>query len=288
MLRGMGVKIDGRRQTADGWLETDEALSTTGRMTEDESGLPSAVGGRSSAVGGHAYESGRSSAVGGHAHETRLTPPSPLSLNPLRLTLPGDFSSAAFLIVAALITPGSEILLRGVGLNPTRTGLLDALWEMGADIQVIEQGSRGDEPAGSLLVRSSQLHGGRVSGERVVRMIDEFPAFAVAAAFAKGQTVVSEAEELRHKESDRITALCAGIRSLGVDAQETADGFVISGGRLPAGGLVDSCGDHRLAMSLALVGLAAQSPVTVQGAEIVAESFPGFVETLRNFGAVTN
>jgi 3-phosphoshikimate 1-carboxyvinyltransferase len=216
---------------------------------------------------------------------TRLTPPRPLSLSPLSQRLPGDMSAAAFLIVAALIVPGSEIALRGVGLNPTRTGLLETLQEMGAGIEIGSLHEQGGEPLGDLLVRHSQLHGVRVSGERVVRMIDEFPAFAVAAAFGGGETVVTDAQELRHKESDRITALGQELRSLGVDFTETPDGFTIHGGRPLRGGEVDSHGDHRLAMSLAVAGLAAEAPVEVHGAEMIHESFPGFAAVLKALGA---
>jgi 3-phosphoshikimate 1-carboxyvinyltransferase len=223
-------------------------------------------------------------------YKTRLTPPTPLSLTPLHFSIPGDLSSAAFLIVAALITPGSEISIEEVGLNPTRTGLLDALQAMGAQIQVTQQAERQGEPVGSLRVRYSLLHGTQVSGPLVVRMIDEFPAFAVAAAFARGETKVSEAEELRNKESDRILALCRQLRLLGIPAQDTADGFILSGaGEPPMGSAgsegVDSCGDHRLAMALSLVGLASQAPVTVRGAEIISESFPEFVSILSHLGA---
>jgi 3-phosphoshikimate 1-carboxyvinyltransferase len=214
-----------------------------------------------------------------------LTPPSPLSLKPLNLSLPADISSAAFLIVAALLVPGSQITLPGVGLNPTRTGLLDVLLAMGADIQVTCQEERYGEPVGDLTVRTSSLHGTQVSGSLVVRMIDEFPAFAVAASFAQGETVVSQAEELRHKESDRITALCTELRSLGVDAREEPDGFVIRPGRHPEGGFVNSHGDHRLAMALSLLGLAAQGETVVDGSEMISESFPEFVPALQGLGA---
>jgi 3-phosphoshikimate 1-carboxyvinyltransferase len=216
---------------------------------------------------------------------TRLNPPTSRSLKPLNLRLPGDISSAAFLIVAALITPGSEIHLRGVGLNPTRTGLLEALQAMGADIQVSGEALRSDEPVGDLRVRSSDLQGTMISGPLVVRMIDEFPAFAVAAAFAHGKTLVCDAEELRHKESDRISALCAQLRRLGAGAQETLDGFAITGTGKLEGGEAHSCDDHRLAMALSIAGLAAEGPVTVEGAEMTDESFPGYVETLRFLGA---
>lgn len=215
---------------------------------------------------------------------TRLSVPSSIELAPLELRLPGDISSASFLIVAGLITPGSDIRLEDVCLNPGRTGLIDALLSMGGDIQVFPQPDRHGEPVGDIRVRTSRLEGCSVSGSLVVRMIDEFPAFAVAAAFASGETLVCDAIELRHKESDRISALCRELRSLGCDAQELPDGFRIRGGR-PLGGDASGAGDHRLAMALSLVGLASQKPVVVHGADIVAESFPGFVGVLSQFGA---
>ena len=218
-------------------------------------------------------------------YETILTPPSPLSLTPLNLTIPGDISAAAFLIVAALTTPGSEITMLGMGLNPTRTGLLDALIQMGADLQIKDQRQLHGEPVGDLTVRYSRLHGTQVSGALVVRMIDEFPAFAIAAAHAQGQTVVREAEELRHKESDRITALCTGLSALGVKAHELQDGFIISGNGIPGGAVVDPHSDHRLAMALSVAGLAAEKPVTVLEADIITESFPEFIPTLCSLGA---
>jgi 3-phosphoshikimate 1-carboxyvinyltransferase len=222
---------------------------------------------------------------GGHQYVTRLTPPKPLRLMPLDFAIPGDISSAAFLIVASLITPGSEVLIRNVGLNPTRTGLLDVLADMGAEIVIEPHGDQQGEPVGDLCVRSSVLHGTQVTGPLVVRMIDEFPAFAIAAAFAQGLTKVSQAEELRLKESDRISMLCHELASLGVQVSETPDGFTIQGGELPQGGQVNAHSDHRLAMSLALVGLASQECVTVSGAEMITESFPGFIEVLRGLGA---
>jgi 3-phosphoshikimate 1-carboxyvinyltransferase len=215
---------------------------------------------------------------------THLSPPSQLLLPPLVLQLPGDFSAAAFLIVAALITPGSEIALHNIGLNPTRTGLMDALLEMGADIQVSYTGETSGEPVGSLVVRHSNLHGAQVTGPLVVRMIDEFPAFAIAAAFAQGETRVSQAGELRYKESDRITALCTELASLGANVAETADGFIIQGKHLAGGRQVASHGDHRLAMALAVAGLACQQPVTVLDAGIITESFPAFQQTIADLG----
>ncbi|HEX9013052.1 MAG TPA: hypothetical protein VF813_06030, partial [Anaerolineaceae bacterium] len=220
----------------------------------------------------------------GEGSRVTMVAPENQPLQPFDIALPGDFSSAAFLIVAALITPGSEVLLRRVGLNPTRTGMLDALAEMGADIQVCGQFTTAGEPVGDLLVRASQLSGGRVSGTRVVRMIDEFPAFAAAAANARGETAVSGAEELRYKESDRIGLLCQGLGAIGAAAEERQDGFTIPGGGAD-GGTVEVGGDHRLAMSFAAAGLAARSPVVVRGAESFTESFPGFLEALRGLGA---
>lgn len=217
------------------------------------------------------------------------TSPAPLVLPPLNISLPGDFSAAAFLIVGALIAPGSNIHIHNVGLNPTRCGLLDALEAMGADIRPAScrpgLSDCGEEPAGDLEIHHSILQGGRVAGELVVRMIDEFPAFAAAAVYANGSTLVQDAAELRNKESDRISALCQGLRLLGVQAQEAADGFTISGSNPVMGGTAGAHGDHRLAMALALVGLASVNPVTVLGSEIIHESFPEFAGTLAALGA---
>jgi 3-phosphoshikimate 1-carboxyvinyltransferase len=221
----------------------------------------------------------------GHSYMTRIMPPSPLTLSPLDMTLPGDISAAAFLIVAALITQDSHLVLYNVGLNPTRTGLLDTLLEMGARIDISNQRKQGGEPVGDLLVEYSELNGLHIKGERVVRMIDEFPALAVAAASARGKTVVSDAQELRYKESDRISALGEELCCLGVDFKETPDGFIINGGLPVMGGMVDPHGDHRLAMSLTLAGLIARQPVVVRNARIIHESFPDFFSIFRALGA---
>ena len=215
--------------------------------------------------------------------EVRVTPLA-RPLTPLALTLPGDISSAAFLLVAAALTPGSTILLRDVGLNPTRTGILDALREMGADLTVENPQTAAGEPVGDLRLTAAPLQAVRVEGERVVRMIDEFPVFAIAACFARGVTEVRDAEELRYKETDRIAVLCAELRALGARVEERRDGFMIHGGSL-RGGVCEAHGDHRLAMSLALAGLAAPEPVSVRHAEILNESFPDFVTQLRALGA---
>ncbi len=220
-------------------------------------------------------------------YETSLEPPV-AALKPLNMALPGDFSAASFLVVAATITPGSEIHIPGVGLNPTRTGLLDALRSMGADIQVQNERQQAGEPVGDLVVRSAVLRSTQVSGALVVRMIDEFSVFGAAAAAAapgtSSGTLVSDAVELRYKESDRISTLCQELRALGVEATEAADGFSIPGGQM-VGGQAQAHGDHRLAMAMLVAGLAAREPVTVNGAEMINESFPGFVEVLRSLGA---
>ena len=217
--------------------------------------------------------------------ETRFLPPDPLVLQPFDMLLPGDFSSAAFLIVAAIITPGSQIVLHGVGLNPTRTGLLDVLKAMGADITIQNVYESCGERLGDLQVRYSALRGVNISGSTVVRMIDEFPVFAVAATHAQGKTNVSDAKELRHKESDRIHNLCKELARLGADVEETPDGFIINGGKLLLGGKVNSYGDHRLAMALGVAGLASMIPIEIEGGGIISESFPQFIEVLQDCGA---
>ena len=204
-------------------------------------------------------------------------------LRPLRATLPGDISSAAFLFAAAAIVPGSRVTVTGVGVNPTRTGLLDILARMGAHVSFAQERLEMGEPVADVTVVAAPLAGVKVAGDLVVRTIDEFPALAAVAAFAEGETVVREARELRYKESDRIAAIVTQWRALGADVTEYPDGFAIRGGTL-AGGRAEAHGDHRLAMSLALCGL--RVPVTVGGAEILDESFPSFVPTLEALGAV--
>jgi len=201
------------------------------------------------------------------------------------VTLPADISAAAFIIIAALITPKAELTLEGIGVNPTRTGLLDALRSMGADLCVDDITNAGGEPVGRITVKASELTGTEIFGDQVVRMIDEFPVFAAAAATANGTTVVRDAVELRHKESDRISLLCAEMQKLGVRIEERVDGFVIHGGNPIRGGHVESHGDHRLAMALAVLGLAAEEPVIIKGADVAAESFPNFPQLLQSLGA---
>jgi 3-phosphoshikimate 1-carboxyvinyltransferase len=217
-------------------------------------------------------------------YETHLRPPRE-ALKPIDIILPGDMSAAAFLIVAGLIIPGSELSLPGVGLNPTRTGLIDALREMGGNIEIRNETIQAGEPMGDLVVRSSELHGIVISGAQVVRMIDEFSVFGAAAAYAQGTTLVKDAAELRYKESDRIHTLAEESGKLGITFHEREDGFSIDGGNRPTGGTVIGHGDHRLAMAMAVVGLNAGADVFIDGAEMIAESFPEFVETLVSVGA---
>ncbi|MGC8878143.1 MAG: 3-phosphoshikimate 1-carboxyvinyltransferase [Anaerolineae bacterium] len=211
--------------------------------------------------------------------------PSERPLAPLRLTVPADFSSAAFMLVAALLVPDSEVLLHHTNVNPTRTGLLDALQAMGAHIQVGEMKEQGGEPVAELLVRSTPLQAGQVAGELVVRMIDEFPIFAVAATQASGSTIVRDAQELRVKESDRIAAVATELRKMGAHIEEWPDGFIVEGPVTLQGAHVDSHGDHRLAMALVVAGLIARGETVVHGCEVIGDSFPGFVPIMRQLGA---
>jgi 3-phosphoshikimate 1-carboxyvinyltransferase len=206
-------------------------------------------------------------------------------LPPLNVRVPGDFSSAAFLIVAASIVPGSEVVLKGVGLNPRRVGLLAVLRRMGARIEEVARSESAGEPTGDLRVRSASLSGTMIEEAEVVDMIDEFPILAVAAACADGITEVRGASELRHKESDRIAALASELRKAGADVEEAPDGFAARGPSSLGGDRLDSHGDHRLAMSLAVAGLAARDTLAVGGAECIAESFPNFTALMNSLGA---
>ena len=208
----------------------------------------------------------------------------PLSgaLKPLHATLPGDISSATFLFAAAAIVPGSRVTVTGIGVNPTRTGILDVLQAMGAQVARANARDEMGEPVADVTVAAAPLKGVEISGDLVVRSIDEFPAIAAVAAFAEGVTVVREAKELRYKESDRIAAIVTQLRALGAEVEEFDDGFAVHGGTL-TGGTAQANGDHRLAMSMALCGL--RAPVSVEGAEILNESFPSFVPSLVALGA---
>lgn len=195
-----------------------------------------------------------------------------------RLNIPGDISSAAFFIVAASITPGSDVLIRNVGINPTRTGIIHILTEMGADIRVLNQRAYGEEPVADLHIRYSQLKGIDIPASMVPLAIDEFPVIFIAAACAQGKTTLHGAKELRLKESDRIGAMVDGLNQLGVHAEGFDDGILIEGGSIQ-GGEVNSRGDHRIAMSFAIAGAVASAPVTIKNCANVATSFPSFVTT---------
>lgn len=197
------------------------------------------------------------------------------------ISVPGDISSAAFFIVAALITPGSELLIRNVGVNPTRTGVIDILTEMGGDIELLDQRQLSGEPVADILVRTSRLKGIKISGSVVPRAIDEFPAVCVAAACAEGVTSIRDARELRVKETDRITAMAGNLRTLGVTVSETEDGMDITGVERLAGGDVESFGDHRIAMSLSVAALVASGGITIRDIDCVATSFPNFFQLLE-------
>ncbi len=197
--------------------------------------------------------------------------------------VPADFSSAAFFLVAASLVPGSDLLLRRVGMNPRRTGLLAALRAMGADISEENPCEQGGEAVADLRIRAAQLHGIDLPESLVPDMIDELPAFFVAAALAEGRTTVRGAAELRVKESDRIAAMAAALQGLGARIQETPDGALIAGGEL-RGGVVDSVGDHRVAMSLAIAAQVARGEVRINDCAPVATSFPGFLELARGVG----
>jgi len=205
-------------------------------------------------------------------------------LNPLDLTVPGDFSSAAFLIVAGLIVPDSGITLTSVNLNVTRTGLADVIQQMGAEITINETGLEGGEPVGEIHIKTSQLKGVEIGGEVVVRMIDEFPVLMVAALCAEGETIVRDARELRVKETDRIAVMAQELRKLGAEIEEREDGFRIVGPQKLVGGVVDSHDDDRVAMSLTVAGMIADGETTVTDSKCAGDSFPGFAETLVKLG----
>jgi len=199
--------------------------------------------------------------------------------------VPGDISSAAFFMVAALIVPGSELLITGVGINPTRTGIIDILVKMGAALEITNQRLVSGEPIADLLVRSSTLRGIEIGGETVPRAIDEFPIICIAAACAEGKTVIRDAKELRVKETDRIAAMAANLRAAGVAVLETEDGMEITGSERLRGCTVDSFGDHRIAMSMLIAGLVATGETTVTDTGCIATSFPSFIDLLEKVRA---
>ncbi len=220
-------------------------------------------------------------AFGNTVHSERPSEP----LKALDIIVPGDISSAAFPLVAGVIVPDSRLLIAGVGVNPTRTGIIDALLEMGADIQLLNPRDQAGEPVADLDVRFSELRGATFAGQQIVTMIDELMVLAVAATQAKGRTIVKDARELRVKETDRIVSTVTELRKMGARIEPTEDGFIIDGPTQLVGAPVESQGDHRLAMAMTVAGLVARGTTTVYGAEVTADSFPGFEITLQALGA---
>lgn len=206
-------------------------------------------------------------------------------LQPLDLTVPADISSAAFPLVAAAIVPYSEITIENCGLNPTRSGVVDILEQMGATFTMNNGRETGGEPAADLHIEFSEMHSSKIGGDVVVRAIDEFPILTVALSQAAGQSTVRDASELRVKEVDRISVLAGELAKMGVTMDETPDGFSIEGPIRLQGAEVESHDDHRLGMTLAVAGLIADSPTTINEANCIADSFPGFVETMQALGA---
>ncbi len=213
----------------------------------------------------------------------RVTLHAPLSLHASDIEIPGDISSAAFFLVAGAIIPGSEITVRNVGINPTRDGVVEALHAMGANL-TISNLRQGAEPAADLTIRSSELHGIEISGALIPRLIDELPVLAVAAAFAQGETVIRDAQELKVKESNRIAAMVRELTRAGADCTETADGMIIRGGQPLHGAAFESWSDHRVAMSMAVCALAAAGESEIVNPEVVSISYPGFFNALQTIG----
>lgn len=207
----------------------------------------------------------------------------PKSLRAADVSVPGDISSAAFFLVAGAIVPNSELTLQNVGINPTRDGVIEVLRAMGADLTI--SNVRGDaEPVADLTIRTSRLHGTEISGGLIPRLIDELPVLAVAAAFAEGETVIRDAQELKVKESNRIAAMTTELTRAGADCTETGDGMIIRGGKSLHGAAFESYNDHRIAMSMAILALAASGESEILTPEVVSISYPDFFKTLRAIG----
>jgi 3-phosphoshikimate 1-carboxyvinyltransferase len=203
------------------------------------------------------------------------------------IDVPADISSATFFLVGASISPGSDLVLEHVGINPTRIGVINILKLMGANLELLNPREAGGEPVADIRVCAAPLRGIRIPEDQVPLAIDEFPALFIAAACAQGETVLTGAHELRVKESDRIAVMAQGLKHLGISARETPDGIVIQGGRLQ-GGEIDSHGDHRIAMAFAVAALAASGPITVRDCKNVDTSFPGFADLAAHAGLAIN
>lgn len=201
------------------------------------------------------------------------------------VSVPGDISSAAFFLVLGTLIPRGELLIKNVGMNKTRIGILEALWQMGADIQVEDEREECGEPRANLRVRPAQLHGIEIKGEMIPTLIDEVPILAVAASLAQGETVIRDAAELRVKETDRISTVAQGLRGMGANIQELADGLRVQGVKTLRGGTAQSHGDHRLAMAWVIAGLLSEEGVALEGVEAAAVSFPNFLELIREISS---
>ena len=198
------------------------------------------------------------------------------------IEIPGDISSAAFLIVAGLLARNAEVLVRKVGINPTRTGFLDVLKNMGAQFEFLNEREMSGEPVADIAVRSSRLKGVEIAGSIIPRTIDEIPILAIAASFAEGTTVIRDARELRVKETDRIAALCSELKKIGADVEEHDDGMVIRGKEILSGAVCNSYGDHRIAMSMLIAGLFSQGETAVENCACIKTSFPQFMGCLQS------
>ena len=219
------------------------------------------------------------------ANGRRITLAGQPELTPQPIRVPADPSSAAFPLIAALITPGSDVILDGVMLNPLRTGLITTLREMGASIEQLDTRQEGGEDVADLRVRAGALRGVEVPAARAPAMIDEYPVLAIAAAFAEDTTVMRGLKELRVKESDRLAATAALLRANGIAADIEGDDLIVNGkGRAPGGGLVATHMDHRIAMAALVLGLASEQPVRIDDGSFIATSFPGFLDLMRSLG----
>ena len=197
------------------------------------------------------------------------------------ISVPADISSAAFFIVAGLINPGSEILIKNVGINPDRIGAIEILKKMGGFIEIINKRDESGEPVGDILVRSSTLKATEIKGDIIPKAIDELPVIAVAACFAEGETIITDAKELRVKETDRIKAMTTELKKLGAEVEELDDGMIIKGKENLKGARCSSWGDHRIAMALAVAGTRAKGTTVIEGGDCVSVSFPGFFDVMR-------
>jgi 3-phosphoshikimate 1-carboxyvinyltransferase len=207
-------------------------------------------------------------------------------LKPFALDVPGDLSSAAFLLALALVAPeSSAIELEHVGVNPTRAGFLDALASFGARVSLELEGGAAGEPVAKLKASAQRLQGAQLDGDLVLRGIDEVPILAVLGALASGTTVIRGAAELRVKESDRLAQMASGLRAMGIEVEDFPDGLAVRGGKLRGGAVIDAAHDHRIALAFSIAALVADGPTEISGAEWADVSFPGFFDLLRRLGA---